>query len=168
MLSAATLVILAALVLNANRLIIEGEQDIVKAEAFDVGVNYAQSLLTEIARKKFDANSVDSVYQSTSEFTASSSLGPTSAERSLITPWPDRAPFKSIQAYDDADDYNGYEREIDTDIAKGFKLTVQVYYVRASDPNTKVTTREYFKKVDVSVEHPTYLSKATFSTLVTN
>lgn len=192
MLSAATLVILAALVLNANRLIIEGEKDIVKGEASDAAVNYAQSLLTEIGRKKFDANSKDSVYQTTSEFTAASSLGPSSSELSQINPWPDRYPFKSIKAYSDADDYNDYVRTVDTDIAKGFRLSVKVYYVKSSAPNTKVTSKEYFKKVDVSVEqcnkstctfnggpdahiaeplagaHPGYLKKSTFSTLVTN
>lgn len=196
MLSAATLVVLAALVLNANRLIIEGEKDIVRGETFDLAVNYAQALLTEIARKKFDANSKDSVYQAPSEFTSPSSLGPNSTERSAVwgshnhdpsgekllrydlppeergeCPAADQSPFKSIAAFDDADDYHGYERVIDTNVIQNLRLTVEVYYVKDSSPDSKVSTQTYFKRVTVYAHQSTYLNPhnpIAFSTLVTN
>ncbi len=168
MLSAATLVVLVTLVLNANRLIIQGEEDIVKGETFDIAVNYAQALLTEISRKKFDAASIDSGYQPTSDFTSPYSLGPSSSELSQISPWPDVAPFKSVAAYDDADDYHGYQRVIDTDVTKGLKLWGEVYYVTGTNPNSKVTSKTYFKRVIVYAQHPSYLNTISFSTLVTN
>lgn len=168
MLSAATLVVLAALVLNANRMIIEGEKDIVEGETFDIAVNYAQALLTEISRKKFDAASVDSGYQPTSDFTSPYSLGPNSSELAQINPWPDVVPFKSMSAYDDADDYHGYQRTVNTDVVQGLKLWVEVYYVTSTNPNSRVTSKTYFKRVRVYVQHPSYLNTISFSTLITN
>lgn len=168
MLSAATLVVLAVLVLNANRLIVQGEKDIIKGETFDIAVNYAQALLTEISKKKFDAASKDSGYQATSEFTSPYSLGPNSGELSQISPWPDVAPFRSIAAYDDADDYHGYQRIIDTDVVQGMKLWVEVYYVSGTNPNYKTFSKTYFKRINVYVQHSTYLNTISFSTLVTN
>ena len=167
MLSAATLVVLATLVLNANRLIVEGEKDIVKGEAFDLAVSYAQALLTEISRKQFDAGTV-SGGQSTGNFTGSGSLGPSSSELSQIDPWPDVAPFKSIAAYNDADDYHGYQRSVDTDVIRGLNLWVEVYYVNSWAPDTKTTSKTYFKRVIVNVQHTTFLNTVSFSSLVTN
>ena len=168
MLSAATLVVLAVLVLNANRLIVQGEKDIVEGETFDVAVNYAQGLLTEISRKKFDAASVDSGYQPTSDFTSPYSLGPNSEELSQINPWPDVVPFKSMTAYSDADDYQGYQRIINTDVVQGLKLWAEVFYVTNTNPNSKVYSKTYFKRVNVYVQHPSYLNTISFSTLITN
>jgi hypothetical protein len=167
MLSAATLVVLVALVLNANRLIVEGERDIMKGEAFDLAVNYAQALMTEISLKKFDEKT-DTGYQAPSDFTPPASLGPTPSELSKISPWPDAAPFKSIWAYDDADDYNGYERIINTDLMQGLKLWAEVYYVTSSNPDNPVGSATYFKRVTVYAQHPSYLNTISFSTLVTN
>ena len=168
MLSAATLVVLAVLVLNANRLIVQGEEDIVKGETFDIAVNYAQALLTEVSRKKFDAASKDSGYQAASEFTSPYSLGPNSAELSQVNPWPDVAPFRSMFAYDDADDYHGYQRTIDTDVVKGLKLWVEVYYVSNTSPNTKTYSKTYFKRINVYAQHSSYLNTISFSSLITN
>ncbi|MEP0822996.1 MAG: hypothetical protein HRF44_09105 [Ignavibacterium sp.] len=168
MLSAATLVVLAALVLNANRLIVEGEKDILKGEAFDLAVNHAQALLAEIGRKKFDAATADSGYQAPSEFTPAGSLGPDGPEASAISPWPDRMPFRSIAAYDDADDYNGYERIINTDLLNDLSLWVEVTYVSDTNPDLAVSTQTYFKRVTVLARHPSYLNAISFSTLVTN
>ncbi len=193
MLSAATLVVLAALVLNANRLIIEGEKDIVRGEAYDIAVNYSQALLIEISRKKFDASTKDSVYQDPSEFTSPYSLGASWSERNAVwgshyhNPYsekilpstlsaeergqcssPDAAPFKSIAAFGDADDYHGYERVINTDVIKDLRLTVEVYYVTDNNPDSKVYSRTYFKRVIVAASHPTYLKPIIFSALVTN
>lgn len=168
MLSAATLVVLAVLVLNANRMIVQGEQDIVKGETFDIAVNYAQALLTEISRRKFDTYSVDSGYQATSDFTSPYSLGPNSEELSLVSPWPDVAPFRSKYAYDDVDDYHGYQRTINVDVVQGLKLWGEVYYVTNTNPNSKTTTKTYFKRVIVYAQHPSYLNTISFSTLVTN
>lgn len=168
MLSAATLVVLAALVLNANRLIVEGEKDLLKGEAFDLAVNHAQALLSEIGRKKFDAATVDSGYQSAGEFTPAGSLGPDGPETSAISPWPDEMPFKSVAAYDDADDYNGYKRVVNTDLLRDLELWVEVQYVSKNSPDQPVYTQTYFKRLTVYARHPSYLNTISFSTLLTN
>lgn len=168
MLSAATLVVLAALVLNANRLIVEGEKDLMKGEAFDLAVNHAQALLAEIATKKFDAATADSGYQATSEFTSPTALGPEGVEAAAIYPWPDVMPYKSIAAFDDADDYHGYERTVSSAMMEDLKLWVEVTYVSDTNPDAQASGRTYFKRITVYARHPSYLETVSFSTLVTN
>lgn len=163
-----TLVVLTALILNANRMIIEGEKDIVKGESYDIAVNYAQALLKEIAGKKFDLATKDSVWQDPSEFTSPYSLGPSSTEYNQINPKPDVTPFKTIAAYNDVDDYNGYERFVNTEVVQEMLLSVKVYYVTDSQPDIKVYYQTYFKRVVVTASHPTYLNDVEFSTLATN
>ncbi len=169
MLSAAFLVLLTIAVMNANRLLVESETETYRGEALELASNYGQALLIEASRKKFDKNALDSVYQNKDVFTSPGSLGPESGE--TISPWPDIAPFKSPTVYDDLDDYNGYQRIIDTVDTKripGFLLKVTVYYVKKSAPGTIQTSQQYLKRLDVTVEHPSYVTKPiTFSTIVT-
>ncbi len=165
MLTAAFLVLVTILVLNANTLVINSEQETYEGEAFDLATNYAQALLNEIGRKKYDQYAIDTLYQAPSAFTPAGSLGPESGE--VITPWPDVAPFKSFTTYNDVDDYNGYVRTIDSEIIKGFQVSAVVYYVTQANTNTKSTTQTYLKRIDVSVQHPSYLKTVTFSTIAT-
>jgi hypothetical protein len=54
MLSAGALVLLTILVINAHRLVVQSGDTAVAAEAAQIGIDLAQSLLDEIQTKKFD------------------------------------------------------------------------------------------------------------------
>jgi len=165
MLTLAALVLVSIAVLNVNRMIVDSDQAMYEAEALDLAVSYAEGLLEEIATKRFDENALDSTYQDPSEFTSASALGPESGES--FTPWPDMAPWKSIGILDDVDDYEDYERTIDTERLKGFKLTADVFYVTETNLDQESSVQTYLKRVEVNVEHPSYLEKATFATVLT-
>ena len=151
-------------VMNANRMIVKSDQEMYEGEAFDYAANFAQALLSEASSKIFDVKVIDSLFQQPNKFTTPSQLGPSASES--ISPWPDVAPYKSIGTYNDVDDYHGYERTVDTDILKGFKVTCVVYYVTETDPDTPSSSQTYFKRVDVSLEHVEYLKKVTYSSIV--
>lgn len=163
MLSGGCLVLLVVAVLNANRIIVDNDQRMYEAEAYDLAATFARELFAEAAGKKFDKNMNPSLYQSQSEWASTGYLGP---DGENFTPWPDLWPYKSIGTYDDVDDYNGYQRTVDTDRIIGFKLTSQVYYVTKTDPNTISAYQTDYKRLDVTVEHPSYLKPIKFSTIV--
>ena len=164
MLALGALVLLSISVVNTNRMIVDSDQETYQAEALDYAVSLSKSLFGEIATKKFDANATDTTYQSESQFTLPSGLGPASGE--VLATWPDSAYFSSIPTYNDVDDYNAYERMVNTARIKGFKVTAQVYYVTDSNTDDPAAVQTYYKKVIVSVEHPIYLKKVSFSTIV--
>ncbi len=169
MLSIATLVALTVMVVTSQQYLIEGQNEEVKAEALDLASMQCESLLAEISRKKFDLIVTDYRWRDTWEFTDASSLGPSSAERSQVVPWPDLKPYKSNTAFDDVDDYNNYLRTVNTDLITGIQLTVQVYYVEEWDPTVKVYYETYYKRVVVTASFPSYLKMSTirFSTVLT-
>ncbi|HEY4611613.1 MAG TPA: hypothetical protein VII11_01355 [Bacteroidota bacterium] len=164
MITGAFFLLLITSVISANRMIGESNATTYEGDAVNLAVDVARSVLAETYRKKFDANYIDSVYQAASAFTSPNALGPATSE--VFTPSPDVAPFQSFARYDDVDDYNGYQRTVDAAGVKGFKVSVSVYYVNP-DTFAKSTTQTYLKRVEVSIEHATYMkTKMTFSSLV--
>lgn len=166
MLSIATLVALTIMVVTSQRYLIEGQKEAVSAECLDLATMHAEALLAEITRKQYDSYVTYDYYQSTGEFTGAYSLGPSSAERSAISPWPDVKPYKTVSAYSDVDDYNGYQRTVNTDLISGIRLTVQVYYVAEYNPESIVYYQTYLKRVVVTAQQEMYLQPISFSTVV--
>lgn len=168
MLALGALVMVSVLALNANRRIVESDEEMYEAEAIDFAAGFAQGLLYEVSSKKFDELAVDSVLQDPSEFTSPYMFNPV-YEGEMLPTSPDTAWYKSISTFDDVDDYNGYTREVNTERIKGFIVKVEVYYVTGSDPEVPVYSQTYYKRVVVTVEHPKYmkyLDRAIFSTII--
>jgi len=166
MISIATLVALTIMVVTSQRYLIEGQKEAISAECLDLATMQAEALLAEITRKQYDANVTYAYYQSTSEFTSAYGLGPNSSERAMVAPWPDLKPYKSNTAFSDVDDYNNYERTVNTDLITGIRMTVEVYYVDEDAPETKVYYNTYMKRVVVTAQQSTYLAPISFSTVV--
>lgn len=175
-LSIAALVVITALVLSANRIVTQSYQDELKGEAYNQAGEIANDLINEALKTKFDdptvvhsyygkAYKLYDFYQSPSDFTSPGSLGPNSSVGNASNP--DRYPYKSI-GYDDFDDYNGYQRIVDTPIMKGFVVNCTVTYVDTSNLNTPVNYRTYTKRLVVKVMQPLYLPDTLFfSTIMT-
>jgi len=163
MLSAGALMLLTILVINAHRLVLQSGDAAVAAEAAQVGIDLAQSLLDEIRTKKFDQFADTSGYQPTSDFTPASSLGPGAGESFTL---PDNKTYQSIRKYNDADDYHGYSRNASVGQFSGFLLTVTVTYVSDDNPDLVVGNRTYTKRVQVTVANSAYFKNMTFSAIV--
>lgn len=160
MITAAFLALLIVSAINVNRMLVESAQSGYEAQAYDLAVGIAQDLLVEATNKKFDENAVtqSGITQNATAF--STTMGPSTSERASIVPWPDASStnaFKSKLYYTDVDDYNGYERTVNTKTISGFKVTAEVYYVTGTNLDVKTTTRTYFKRIDVYVGHSLYL-----------
>jgi len=175
MISAAFFVMLTVAVLSANKMVLESSRDYIKAQAIEQATNFANALIAEILTKKFDSGVDYSYYQDELEFDAPTSMGPSATARDYVNPGgaADVAPYKSIPGpngnyFDDVDDYHGYVRTADATDISGYHLTVSVYYVKKDNPDAASSSRRYYKRIDVKVDHPLYLPKQlTFSAIAT-
>jgi hypothetical protein len=179
MLTAGMLLLLVMSVISANRMINENTGAQFEAEALTSSASIANDLLLEIMSKKFDGRStIDPVAYvngtlGTSSFSLYDSLfvldewGPSAAERgALVVPDTLAADTTySSKALNDVDDYDGYQRKVDFGNITGFVVKVKVYYVTSTAPDTRTLSRSNFKKIEVSVEHPLYLPKVTYTSL---
>ncbi len=101
--------------------------------------------------------------------------GPTTTAKNYVMPGgnPDVAPYKSIRGdntnyFYDVGSYNGYKRTVNSADISGYTLTVNVYYVTKSNDSTAASFQTFYKRIDVTVAHPIYLTKAlTFSAIAT-
>ena len=194
MISAAFFVLLTVAVLSANKLILENTKYYLQEEAIEQASNFANALIGEILTKKFDSQvTLDGSGKITGPYNSSNlpwptgtssshsaslfdaSLGPNTASTNYVMPGgiPDFSPYKSIRGigssyFDDVDDYDGYERTANSADISGYLLTVSVYYVTKSNPNAAAGFQTFYKRIDVSVTHPIYLTNAlTFSAIAT-
>ena len=167
MLTAAALIIITVVVITANRLILESQQDQFAGEAYHLASEMANSMLMEAAKKLFDANVKTSYYQSASEFTSPQYLGPSSSEQTAV-PLPDTFPFKSIGGYNDFDDYHRYERIVDSPLITGFQMRDSVFYVKWDNLDTPQGYQQYLKKMVVRVLHPLYLTTPLYYSTVSS
>ena len=161
MLTAGMLILLIMTVVSANRMIGENTQAQFQAQALLSSASLANDLLLEIMGKAFDGLSDSLGYQATSAFSPylGSHWGPTPTETAAC-PLPDSSDtgaFKSTAAYNDVDDYDGYSRTAVANGISGFHLNVVVYYVNPGTPDTKTTSRTFFKRITVTVSHPKYM-----------
>jgi hypothetical protein len=166
-------ILLVMSVISANRMLLDNTQATLQAEAYTASATIANDLLQEALSKRFDEFSDSYGYQSPSDFSPPTpgvaEWGPSATEKAAVGPSPDSSytgAFKSATAFDDLDDYTGYTRMATANNISGFVITVQVYYVEASNPDVAVNYRTYYKRIAVTVQHPQYLSPVTYTALM--
>lgn len=179
MITAAFLVLLTIAVMSANKMIVDQDYNFYEQEAFKQGSVIGNAVLSEISRKKFDEVVDTSAYGYLSRSSFNTYLGPDGTiwdyiflqnefnTYSSISTMMDRnasIPYASLRYFDDIDDYNGYQRRVNTRLFTGtvasqnaFTVLVTVYYVQESNPNNASSTPTYLKKVIASVFHPKYM-----------
>jgi hypothetical protein len=155
------LMLLSMVSLAINSMITEKTLLMIETEAGLNAISLAQTMMDEILVKNFDvatAPPAPAIYPHDATkvydvnlFTSPSSFGPNATEVSKV-PQPDvSTPFKSLNNYNDVDDYHGYVRTVFTPRLGNFTIKDTVFYVSESNPEEKVTTQTFFKKVMVSV-----------------
>jgi len=128
------------------------EMTISESEIVITGVSLAQSLIDEIKTKAFDQVEITGTINSPNDL--SSSLGPETGENISMPDTSGNQVFASLTTYNDVDDYNGYSRLVNTDIAENFLLTCQVQYVSVSNPENVSGSRTFCKRISVTVTSP--------------
>src|SRR6266852_2315305 len=130
------LVLLGIASLGINAMLASKTTTMLQAEASLNAISIAQTMIDEIMTKSYDAATANGtkVYNP-SAFTVAASLGPNGVEASNV-PQPDVSnPFKSVQYYNDVDDYNNYQRKVSTPILGTFTVVDTVFYVSEANPN---------------------------------
>jgi hypothetical protein len=184
MLTAGMLMLLVMSVISANRMINENTGAQFEAEALASSASIANDMLLEIMSKRFDGKPDSATLVagtlSTTSFSPYDSTrvlaewGPSASEKDSLVQ-PDRIGSDSTYTsmmkpgirpgLNDVDDYDGYQRTVNFGNITGFIVKVKVYYVTATSPDVFSLLRTNFKKIEVSVEHPLYLPKVTYTAL---
>jgi len=140
MLVLAALTLLSVLVLTLNRGKLFSDQQVSNAEYVMAATAVGQTLINEIATKKFDAATVKNPDAEISSFTAPRSLG--------------HGAWESYPSFNDVDDFNGYTTTVRTPRTGDFRLSSRVQYVDAANPDTPVKHRTHTKRVTVTISSP--------------
>lgn len=122
-------------------------------EAIITATGIGQSLLEEIQLKVFDENTIDSVVTDVNSLTSPLYLKNESGESTQYL-------------YDDIDDYNGY-KHLDTLQRLGvFTTDVLVYYVETMNPDEKLTSKTFSKRIDIAISNEYLLDAVVFSKVI--
>ena len=129
--------LMSTLILSSNRAVLENSDMVAQGAYRLMATSLGQAVIEEAGSKEFDEEVVGTPPTDLpSGFTAPGALGPDG---------------ESDPDFDDVDDFNGLERDITAADSVGYHLSVQVGYVDAADPNTVISSRTFFKKMDVTV-----------------
>ncbi len=106
-----------------------------------LATSIATSLIEKASKKAFDANTFENGVSNLNELTEASGLGPGTGESA-----PD--------ACNDFDDFNGYTDQITNLPSAIFDVSCEVCYINPSNPDGKLSTRSWHKKMTVTVTSP--------------
>jgi hypothetical protein len=158
------LLIFGILLTSSNRVMIGNVKIADENEFYISGLSAAQAVLDEAKTKAFDQRTVNRTIFTVDSLSAS--LGRDGGE---VIPSTDtltsQSPFtqssrgyRSMIAFNDIDDYNGYRRLVNTPRAEGYKIQVTVKYASETGPDSVKSYRTFCKKMDISVTSP-YFAK---------
>jgi len=152
------LTLLSIVTLSVNSMFLSKTTAIIQSEAHLTAISVAQSMLDEIMVAAYDsATASKRIYPGQeSKLTPSGGLGPEGTEITYVTlpELPDTGvPYRSVTKYNDADDYNHYQRYYFSSSLGIFTVVDSVYYVSPSNPDITSTSPTFFKRVVVTVRH---------------
>lgn len=148
------LTLLANLQLSVNSALYRSALANYDGEATIDAISIGQAMVDEILTKDFDKNTISVLIYDSTQLTGVNSLGKDAGE--TVSAW-ELSPFQSQVRFNDVDDYKGYTRIVSTPRLGDFKVQDSVYYVLATNFNAKATTQTWYKKIVVTVTHPSML-----------
>jgi len=141
------IVLLGILALGVNSIILNKTIDALETQAQIIATSIAESYLNEACSKAFDENVAPPKpnYDDPSYF--STTLGPEG---------------ETYPAYDDVDDFNGFQIDDSTSTMGKFHVVMSVSYGSETNPDQPVSgVRTHFKIVTATVSHPNLRSPIT-------
>jgi len=137
LLTIVAIVLLGLTVITVNSTFSQHGMVLEKTEVGVYATSLATSLIQEATGRAFDEKTVDTVANSSTDFTLPASLGPESGE---VYP-----------TFDDFDDYNGLVRTVDVQGTDVFTVWSTVSYVQDDHPDLSSMNRTYHKRIDIAV-----------------
>ncbi len=162
------LVVFGMVLTSSNRLMTGNTQIAEQNEYYITGISIGQSIIDEAKTKAFDEKTAGLTMpvNFASVLTLPGKLGPEislhscervpSPDTALTTlPYsPSNPGFRSAASFNDVDDYNGYQRLVNTQRAEGYKVLVSVSYASEMSPDSIRSTQTFCKVMTVKVTSP--------------
>lgn len=142
LLATGALVLLGTTIVTINRMYGQQGTILQQTEIGVYAISIATSLIEEASGQNFDEVTVNDAVTATTSLTDPSLLGPEAGETT--------SPATTAN-FDDFDDYNNLTYGMSVAGVDSFTIKSTVYYVNDTAPTVKVTTKTWFKKLDVSV-----------------
>ena len=139
-LSLGALLLISLISLRFNSAVLENSTIETENKVYLTAFSLANDLIEEIKMKAFDAATVKFPTTDPSVLTSPYSLG--------------HADYEVYPNFNDIDDFNDYSRTIDAPHAENYSVRCNVYYVSEYNPDFKVMTQTFYKRVDVTVISP--------------
>jgi hypothetical protein len=152
-------VVLSTLTLNVNASLINTSTTGLEMEATLDAVSIAQSMLDEILVQDFDQKTTNGVrVYDPHNLTYTGKFGPDGASEQIVgdhgVDTSRTNNFESRTKFNDVDDYQGYARKTWNPRFGWFNVAVRVDYVNEDDPDEFSWGRTFYKRVTVTVTHP--------------
>lgn len=151
-LSIGALLILSLTVLRVNNTILQTDSVMMDSKFGILATSIATSLIEKASKKSFDANTFDDAVTSVSGLTAANGLGPGVGET-------------NPENFNDFDDFQGYIEQITNLPSAIFDVSCEVCYVNPTNPDGKLTTQSWSKRMTVKVSSPSSQDTIRLSTI---
>jgi len=159
-----SLIIFGTFLSSSNRLMGVNTQIAEQNEYYISAISLAESVIEEAKTKSFDQLSVSKSLALPDS--ASITLGREGLSETITMPdtLVSTSPYSSTNKgylsmikFNDVDDYNGYQRRVNTSRAEGYTLSAKVNYANPVSPNTSSGPQTFCKVMTVTVKSP-YMS----------
>ena len=147
------LLLFSLISLRFNSTVLENTTVEVENKVYLTAFSLADDLIEEIKQKAFDAATIKFPTTNPEDLTPANSLGHLDSE---IYP-----------NYNDIDDFNGYIRPVTAPHAENYSVICEVCYVDADNPDLKVMTQTFYKRIRVTITSPYMRSPIVLSMIFT-
>jgi hypothetical protein len=152
LLSIGALFLLSLTVLRVNNSILTTDSVMQDTKFGILATSLATSLIEQASKKAFDANTYSDAVTTLSELTSAGGLGPGSGE---VAP----------DSCNDFDDFDGYIDSVTTLPSAKFYLSTEVCYINPNNPDGKLNTQSWHKRMTVTVASPSSQDTIRLSTI---
>ena len=173
-LAVGAIIIFGTFLSSSNNLMTGNTQIAEQNEYYITALSLAQSVINEAKTQAFDEKVLTNSVSSADSMTAPGALGKESGESvpnpdtlTTSSPFTSSSPgFRSSLKFDDIDDYNKYNRLVNTPRAEGYNIKVSVLYASNTYPDSLKASRTYCKVMKVAVTSKFFPSKRSGGVLV--
>lgn len=151
--SLGALLLFSLISLRFNSTVLQNTTVEVENKVYLTAFSLADDLIEEIKQKAFDAATIKFPTTNPEDLTSAYSLGPGSWEE---------YPF-----YNDIDDFNGFSRTVSAPHAENYSVSCEVCYIDGDNPDQKVMTQTFYKRVRVTITSPYMRSPIVLSMIFT-
>ena len=151
--SLGALLLFSLISLRFNSTVLENTTVEVENKVYLTAFSLADDLIEEIKQKAFDAATVEFPTTNPEDLTSAYSLG--------------HASWEEYPFYNDIDDFNDFTRTVSSPHAENYLVSCEVCYVDADNPDQKVMTQTFYKRVRVTITSPYMRSPIILSMIFT-